>query len=228
MQDIVKGIISSYEARLQWIEAVFDDTHQLLQGFQDSFLNTRQEQERVRTELRESLARNGSLRRKDFDSMMQGILSLQDKREKEVKDLLKGYLNEQKGLAHTLRDNLIEVKEVLVRGEVQRVREFQALMKDILTRQDERKNEVVARLKEFQRGQQELAKRLKNLLAKGRELRVKDVRLMLKELEAQHKERIALREERQKEVRGLLEGFKKERIEAARNWQGIKGRLACK
>ena len=87
MQDITEDIISSYDVRIQSIGNIFDTTHQLLNGFQNSFLDVKQERENVRTELRESLARNESLRKKDFDSMMQGILSTQDEREKEVRSL---------------------------------------------------------------------------------------------------------------------------------------------
>ena len=220
MKDIVEDIVSSYEARIQSIGAIFDNTQQILEGFQDSFLDAKQEREKNNAELRESLAKNESLRKKDFDNMMQDILSTQDEREKEVRNLLKGYLNEQKKLAQTLRDNLAKVKDALARGEAGRVKEFQGIIKEILAKQDERKDEVTSKLKEFQKEQEEMAKRLKELLAKGRELRIRDLRLMLKEFKVQHKERIALREERKEEVRHLLSGFKKERTEAARKYKG--------
>lgn len=207
MKGIVENVISSYEARIQSMEAIFDTTHQILHGFQDSFLDAKQE-EKITSELRESLAENESLRKKDFNNMMQGILSVQDEREKEVRNLLKGYLNGQKKVAQTLRDNLAKVKYVLVEGEIGRVKEFQEMIKEILIKQEERKDEVSSKLKEFQKEQQEMAKTLKELSAKGRELRIKDLKLMLKKFNAQHKERLARKEERREEVCSMLGDFK--------------------
>lgn len=193
MKDIVENIVSSYETRVQSIEAVFDTTCQLLQGYHALFFDMGQERGKVETGLRENLARNSSLRRKDFDSMMRGILSMQDEREKELRNLLKNYLNEQKGAAQALRDNLREFRNSLVRGEVQRIKKFQILIKEILARQDERKEEVTSKLKEFQKERKNLALRLKGLLSKGRELRIKDLKLMLGEFKSRHKKRISRR-----------------------------------
>jgi molecular chaperone DnaK (HSP70) len=212
-KNIVEDIVSSYEARIQIIGSIFDTTHQLLEGSRNSFLDTKQERAKINTQIRDILAKNEHLRRKDFDNMMQGILSNQDEREKGVRNLLEGYLNEQKKVAQTLRENLEKFRDFFARDEAQRVKEFQEMIKEILTKQDERKYEVTSKLKEFQKEQQEMAKRLKELLDKGRELRIKDLKLMLKEFKARHKERLACQEKRKKEVRSMLGDFKKERVE---------------
>ena len=213
IKDVVEDIISSYESRVYSIGAVFDTTHQILQGFQDSFLDTKQEREKLNAELRENLAKNESLRRKDFDHMMQGILSTQDEKEKEVRNLLNGYLNGQKEMAQALRENLKKFKDSLARGEVGRVKEFQRMIKGILARQDARREDVTSNLKGFQNEQQEMAKRLKELLSKGNNLRIKDFKTMLKEFKNQHQERIVCREERREKVRSMLGEFKKKRGE---------------
>ena len=228
MKNILEDAVRSHEWSIQSIEAILDTTRQLFEGFQDSFLDTKQEREKINGELGESLAQNECLRRKDFDNMMQGILSTQDEREKEVRNLLKTYLDEQKEMARALRENLQKFKDSIGKGEAQRVKEFQAMIKGILVKQDERKDKVTSKLKEFQKEQQEMAKRLKELLAKGRELRIRDLKLMLKEFNVQHKERVARQEERREEVRGMLGDFKKERSEAARNWRSVQTKLAHK
>jgi len=226
MKNITENVISSYEWSIQSIEAILDTTHQFFEGFQDSFLDTKQERDKINGELRESLAKNESLRRKDFDNMMQGILSTQDEREKEVRNLLKTYLNEQKEMARALRENLEKFKDSIPKGEAQRVKEFQVMIKEILVKQDERKDKVTSKLKEFQKEQQEMAKRLRELLAKGKELRIKDLKSMLKEFKARHQERIARQGERRQEVKNLLGGFKKERVEAAKNWRSAQKKMA--
>jgi len=204
MKNIVDNIVSSYEARIQSIGTLFDTTHQILLGFQDSLLDTKQEREKLNAELRESLTKNESLRRKDFDNMMQGIISTQNEREKEVRNLLSSYLNEQKEMARALRENLERFRDSLAKGEARRVKEFQEMIKKILVKQDERKDEVTFKLKEFKKEQQVLASRLKELLAKGRGPRIKDLKRMLNEFRGQYEERLARQEERKREVRHLL------------------------
>jgi hypothetical protein len=217
MKNIAENVIYSYESSIQSIEAILETTHQLLEGFQDSFLDIKQEREKINGELRESLAKNESLRRKDFDDMMQGILSTQDKREKEVRNLLKTYLNEQKEMARALKENLEKFKDSIAAGEAQRVKEFQVMIKEILAKQDERKDKVTSRLKEFQKEQQETAERLRELLAKGSELRIKDLKSMLKEFKAQHQERVSRQGERREKVHTLLGEFKRERIKGSQD-----------
>lgn len=205
---ILNDIISPYESSIQHMGSLFDITHQFLKGFENTFLDERHEREINISELRKNLAQNKSLRKKDFDHMMQGIFADQEEKEGEVRNLLNSYLSEQKEMTHTLRDNLLKVKDALARGEEERIREFHAMLKEIFARHDERKKEVTSRLKEFQKEQQEMAKRLKDLLAKGRELRINDFKSLLKEFKKEQKERIVRQKERREEVIGMLGKFK--------------------
>lgn len=151
---IIDNMLSSYEDRIQDIGEAF-------------------QVERINNELKDILARNSSLRRKDFDRMMSGIFP--------DMELVQTYFGEQKEMAMGLRENLKKFKESLASGEAQRVQEFHDMIRKILDRQEERKNEVASKLREFREERQEMAKRLKELLAKGREIRIKDVKLMLEE-----------------------------------------------
>jgi hypothetical protein len=216
-QNIVGDIISSYETRIQGVEALFQTTHRILQGFQDSVLDTRQEQERINGQLRESLAQNGSLRKKDFDKMMSVISSHQDQEEQEARNLSKSYLNEQTIFVQELRESLRNFTEALAGGEVQRVKEFHSLITEIFARQEQRKNEVVSKLKEYQKDQQDTARMLNELLAKGRELRTRDLKSMLSEFQRGRNERIAHQEKRRGQVKGMLGEFKAKRVAVEQN-----------
>jgi len=224
MKNTVNDIISSYETKIRSVGAIFDTTHQLLQTFQDSFLDTKQQRERLKEQLRENLAKNGSLRKKDFDNMMQEILSNQEKREKQVRDLLNSYLNSQKEMAHSLRTNLDKVKDALAKGQVQRAREFQAAIKDILANQEKRKQQAIFRLREVQQEQQQIAKRLEELLAKGKELRTKDLKLMLAEFEREYKTRTTCQQGKRPTVKGLSGGFKGRYPQAAHRRLAAQGK----
>ena len=67
-----------------------------------------------------------------------------------------------------------------------------------------------------------MVKKLKELLAKGRDLRIKDFKSMLEEFNISHKERITRQEERGEEVQRMLGNFKKKRVEVDRSRRVIK------
>jgi len=215
-ENVLDSIISSYEARIQSIEAFFDTTGQILQDFQDPLLSTRAEREKINNQLRESLAKNGSLRKKDFDGMMSVISSYLDQSEQEVRQLSHKYLNQQTKLVQQLREGLRNFKDALTEGQAEKVKELQTLIKEILSRQDESKIEVTLKLKEFQQGQQQTSKMLGDLLAKGEKLRIRDFKAMLAEFKKQREQRIACQERRREEVRNMLGKFKAERTQAER------------
>lgn len=216
-ENVLEKVISSYEARIRSVEAFFEATGQIFHDFQESLLSTRQEREKISSQLRESLAKNGSLRRKDFDKMMNVISLHLDESEQQVRKLSQEYLGEQTKLMQQLREGLRDFKDALTEGQAQRVKELQPLIKEILTKQDESKNKVTSKLKEFQQGQQQTSKMLRDLLAKGGELRIRDFKVMLAEFKRQRKERIACQERRRQEVKDMLGGFKVRRTEAERN-----------
>ncbi|MFZ2148506.1 MAG: hypothetical protein WAV28_14925 [Sedimentisphaerales bacterium] len=215
-ENILESIISSYESRIQSVEAFFDTTGQIFQDFQESLLSTRAEREKINNQLRESLAKNGSLRKKDFDRMMGVISKYLEQSEQEVRQLSQKYLNEQTKLVQQLREGLRNFKDALSEGRAEKVKELQTLIKEILYRQDESRNEVTSKLKEFQQGQQQTSKMLKELLAKGEELRIRDFKVMLAEFKKQRAERIACQEQRRQEVKDMLDEFKAKRTDAER------------
>jgi hypothetical protein len=226
VRDVVEDIISSYEERIQSIGSIFDNTNVILDEYQELVSNTKTERENLKASLRDVLSKNDSLRKKDFDNMMNNILFLQDEREHEVKSLLNGYLNEQREMAKALKESLGMFRDTLGKDNIRRVRNFQEMLKKIIIEQDKRKNEIDEKLKAFQEEQSELSTSLKELLSKGRELRIKDLKLMLKKLETQSKVRTAQAMQRREEVQRMLDEFKKERFEWARDgkvvrWQTV-------
>ena len=206
---VVEGIISSYEEKLQSIGFIIDNTQMVLGEFQESMSHAKEEKEALNVRLRETLARNESLRKKDFDVMMNTILVSQDDREREVRKLLHSYLAEQREMARQLKENLGTFKDGLNKDNIGRINEFHEMLKDILKKQEERKAEVAAKLKIFQKEQGELSRSLGELLSKGRELRIRDLKTMLKQFEAQSRERAARQRERKEGVQKMLGAFRK-------------------
>lgn len=211
LRNAVEDIITSYEERIESISTIFDDAGIILGEFHQCVADTREERDKVRTDLRNSLAKNESLRKKDFDCMMNSILSIQDDREKEVRAMLGSYLAEQKEMTGKLREHLCGFRDSLARGEAERLKTFQSMIREILSEQETRKVEITEKLRAFQQEQLMLALTFRELLAKGRELRIKDLKSMLKEFGEQQRRRFVQRQERRQAVFGMLDTFRKER-----------------
>jgi len=146
--------------------------------------------------------------------MMKDILSSQDEREKQVKDLLRTFLEEQKEMAQTIKKNLAE-------GEKVRIDDFKKMLQDIQTSQKVGENEVNMMLREFQKEHKEMVESLRVFLDKGEAIRIKDFKEMIKNIRSRQVERA-------NEVREKLDEFRKERKEMASEWHKLTITMAKK
>ena len=110
LKNLAEEIITSYDTRVRVVGEIVEDTHKMLDGFKEK----RQE---MSDNLREVLAKSESLRKKDFNAMMQDILLTQNKREENVKKMLADFKEEEARVAERLR-------ELLKRGEKLRLADF--------------------------------------------------------------------------------------------------------
>ncbi|MGB8657713.1 MAG: hypothetical protein WCE90_08005 [Candidatus Zixiibacteriota bacterium] len=227
MKNLTQGLIASYDAQVGAIGAIIDGTYQVLDDFKDK-------RTRLSNELRETLAARQSLRKRDFDRMMNGILSHQEEKEKEVKRNLRGFIEEQRRQAR-------ELKDALSKGKVERMRKTQIeIGKNVAG--------IKKLLENFGDQQRELTEELRKLLTKGKDLKIEDmkgvirnlqtltkgkevkrmglsdvatdIRSLAQELATSHAdravsqaERIASVETLSKETEGMLENFQEEHAE---------------
>lgn len=214
-KETVEDILTSYENRIENISSVFEVSQSLIDCMPESLLDNKQEKEKVNIRLRDFLAKNDSLRKKDYDKMMSSVLSFQEECGEEVRGLIKEYFTEERSVALLLKEALKECKDALARGEIEKIKHVQSALKTLFTRQEERKSEIVSRLKEFQNEQKEIPRQLTDLLAKGEGLRIEDFKLMISGIKAQRVERISLRKTRKEEVAKMLQDFRAQRQKLA-------------
>lgn len=204
---LTNEVVFSYESRISEVGIIIDNTYRILEEFKTK-------RNVMSNQLKENLAKEGSLRKKDFDSTMEEILSRQDEREKQVKDLLRTFLEEQKEAAQTIKKNLSE-------GEKVRINDFKKILQDIQARQRGGENEVNMMLKEFQKEHKEMAESLRTLLDKGEAIRANDFKEMIKNIRSRQIERT-------NEVREKLDEFRKERQKMASEWHKLTIAMAKK
>jgi uncharacterized protein YoxC len=160
MRNVAQDLIASYDDRVDAIGTIIDNTYQVL----DDFKNKRA---KLSSELKETLARRQSLRKKDFDRMMNEILLSQEEKEKEVKQNLKNFVKEQKKGARELRD-------ALSKGEVQKMKKAQIGIENGIV-------EIKELLRNFYEQQKGLIEKFTTLLTKGKDLKIKDLKDVIRD-----------------------------------------------
>lgn len=213
-ENLVDNVFASYEARIRSVECFLETARSVLESFEESLLRVRGDYEQISEQLRDTLAKNGSLRKKDFDGMIGVVMADQDRRGQEVRDLSRRYLDEQTQLTHELHGRLRGFTSALAEGEAAKVTEHHQAITDLFAKQQRHGEDVVTRLKESQKAQQETAGMLKGLLAKGRELRIRDFKSMLAEFKRQRDQRLIEQDQRREEVQDMLRESRTRRVEA--------------
>lgn len=124
-----------------------------------------------------------------------------------------------------------ELQEILAKCESLRKKDFNRMMADIVARQNEREKQVKEMLENFRREEEMVAERLKELLAKGEEIRIKDFKKMMVDIRQEQEKRVKQTgesitgqlQDMRGEVHIMLDNFKKERQSVAAAWHEMLG-----
>jgi len=212
MEEMVLDLISSYENRICVVEKLVTTADS-----DESLSELGKETEKLKTTLRETLVNNCSLRRKDFNKLMERMLSDFEKDKKkieeeqqQVRDKVKGYLTEQKELAASLREKLARFATDAEKDSLKAaIQEFKTACQDKGEQVFVLLRDFQSRLDVFQRGQEEVNHKLQRLVDSGECLKVEDLR----QLEAAKacQDRKAERELRREDIERLLTHFRQQR-----------------
>jgi regulator of replication initiation timing len=218
MKDMIMEIVASYENGISMSDWLISNAHDAVATFDENWQELGKERARLKVGLQEILARNRSLRRKDFDHHIECFLLDCDRKrtgieqeQKQLKQMLKGYLDEQKRLVASLRERIGSFNP----GDVDRAA-LEAVIAELKKAYQDKGERVTVALREFQcrlntfrQEQEEINHRLERLVQRGESLRLEDLR----QLQAGHarEERKAGRELRRQEVQRLLAHFGQQR-----------------
>jgi hypothetical protein len=224
MMEPVLDLITSYESRIATVEELMTTAYQATVTSDGSFDILDEERERLKTGLQKTLAKNCSLRKKDFDRLLERVLSNSNKNrgaiEEErsrVREEVKEYLDEQKQLANYLRQQLVELaQEKKDKGCLDAIiGNIKATYEDKGQRLFTMLREFQLHLEAFQREQEEINHKLQRLVDRGESLSLEDLRQL--EAAKARQERKADRQLRREEVDRLLSHFRQQRQESRRH-----------
>lgn len=142
LRKAVERLILSYESQVAIIGAAVNTSYGILDTF-------KKERVAVNNRLEESLARNASLRRKDFDMMMRDFDLYQEEREEEIRRKIDAFLKQQRELAPQL-------KALLEGVDADKVGNTRATISNIQCRQAEAAREISEAIRSFQEEHEQL------------------------------------------------------------------------
>lgn len=177
------NIINSYESRIQKIQTAFqssenitESSHFLFDNVHHSLYELKQERALLNSRLCENLAKNGSLRKKDYNTMMSGILSVLDEKEKEAEAQFLSFIDAQKATAQSLKNSLLDIKDITTQDNCEKISIIKEQLARISKLQEMRKEAVMKTFLDFQQMHNKMRTCLENLLEKGDQIMIKDIK----------------------------------------------------
>jgi predicted nucleic acid-binding Zn-ribbon protein len=177
------NIISSYETRIQKIQTAFQSTenitessHSLFDNVQNALNDLKKERDILNSRLCENLAKNGSVRKKDYNTMMSGILSVLNEKEKEAERQFLNYIEAQKETAQTLKNSLLGIKDITTEDTNDKIITIKKQLSQISNKQEKEKEMVMKTFTDFQQMHNRMIGCLENLLEKGDHILIKDIK----------------------------------------------------
>lgn len=221
MQDMVLDLINSYENRVVTVESLINSAYETTVDSDEGLSLAYETGQKLRAEIRETLVRNCSLRRKDFDAFASKVFSSIDTKKMEIenqrkltREILKAYLGRQKELVTSLKEQLAKFSL-----EGSNRDSLELILSAMKTSQKEEGEQTFAllrdiqfRLKTFRQELADLNSNLQRILKRGELLKLEDLR-QLQSAQA-HERRSTEKEVRKEDVSRLLEHFNRERKES--------------
>jgi len=177
------NLIVSYENRIQKIQTAFqsseiitESSHSLFDNVHNSLNDLKKERDILNTRLCETLAKNGSLRKKDYNTMMSGILSLLDQREREAERQFLDFIEDQKATAQSLKNSLLDIKDITSQDNCEKITIIKEQLSQISKLHEIRKEKVLKAFRDFQQIQNRMMECLENLLKKGNHILIQDIK----------------------------------------------------
>ena len=152
-----------------------------------------------------------------YDALLGKVRAIRVQTQKRMSEIKK----EQGQLAENLR-------EKLAKGESLRKKDFDHMLASLVEARKNREQEVMELLSRFQKEEEEMAAGLRQLLGDGKRVRIKELKSFLNSFKQNDEERkkdvgeiAEIAGEIKREANDLIEQFREEREEIAKQWQKL-------
>lgn len=179
----LENIIDTYEDRIKKIQSVYqaseiitESSYTLFESVRRSLNELKKERANLNSKLCEALAKNGSVRKKDYNKMMSNILDVLDQKEREAEIQFFDFIKAQKENAKLLKNSLLSFKDISNQDAVSRLRSVREQLSVISISGEKRKDMVLKSFLNFQNVHTQTMDYLKKILAKEGNITIKDIK----------------------------------------------------
>jgi hypothetical protein len=183
MNSFFENIITSYEDRIQKIQTAFqsseiitESSDSLFNNVHNSLTELKKERDILNFKLCDILAKNGSLRKKDYNLMMSDILNKLDEKESEAESQFLTFIKLQKETAQSLKTSLLDMKSVSTQDVSEKITLIKKQLFQISEQQEMRKEIAMKTFLDFQKIHNKMMECLENLLKKGDHILIQDIK----------------------------------------------------
>ena len=187
--DFIETLLHSFEDRIQKIEKAFSSSESVIESsqvlsddFQNSLKKLKKERKELNNILREHMAKIGSLRKNDYDFLMEDLVLLLNEKEQEAKDEFRQYIIYQKEMVSLLRKGILETKNIGKNDNKENIKNFKLELENILKAQQERKEHAVHKFLEFQGIHEKITHSFNELINQDTHVFCKDLKNVKKHL----------------------------------------------
>ena len=178
-----ENIITSYENRIQKIQTAFQSSENITESSLSLFDNVhhslnelKKERDELNSKLCETLAKNGSLRKKDYNAIMSGILCTLDEKERIAENQFLTFIEDQKETAQSIKNSLLGIKDITSPDASEKIVIVKEQLSQISKIQEKRKETVMKTFMDFQQMHNKMMECLESVLEKGDHIEVKDIK----------------------------------------------------
>ncbi|MBC8344242.1 MAG: hypothetical protein H8E61_09690 [Bacteroidetes bacterium] len=206
-RSITRNIVKSYESKVKTVS-------NLMRQVEQKVVEAYAEQTKVIEMIRDTLAANQNLRKRDYNELIQPIVDLQEYRKDQIQILMEEFCQAE-------LKNVQELKAVLEPGNGSSLANFYALKKNILNRPRAAEAHLGELLKSFHQDQADLDTLLRRLLDKGEHVHLKDVRKAVRAFQADHVGDGVILEE-------ILREFSKVKKDIGHQWEAVENTVGLR
>jgi hypothetical protein len=182
---LLEGVINFYDDRIRKIKTAFqsseditESTHLIFANVQNSLNSLKKERETLNSKLSQAMAKNGSLRIKDYNIMMSDVLDLFNEKELDTERQFFSFIEELKEATQSLKNRLLDIKDADYQQTSKKITIIKEQVSQITELQGSRKEKVIKSFTDFQQMHNRVILNLGDLLKKGENVQVKDIKFI--------------------------------------------------
>jgi len=180
---VVESVSHAEEVRIQDIQNAFQSSenikescHFLVDSVENSLEYLKERRTVVNSRLCEALAKKESLRKKDYNSIMDDIYSMLDEKENNAKNQVINFIDDEKEFAQSLKNIIVNITDYSTAESKDKNNTLKEELSQIAEIQEKRKEAVIKVLTDFQETHKKVMEYLESLLEKGENITIRDIK----------------------------------------------------